>query len=63
VFEYREGDEPMLHSLCDFDEADVLSDGLAIDHKERRILTCRFENGLFTQDRVARVPTEEVPGL
>ncbi len=65
-FQQREGDEVVLHSFYDADEADPLFDGLVIDHKERRVLTRRFQDGLFRQgyiDYIARVPDEEIPEL
>jgi len=65
-FEQREGDELTFHSFYDVGEADALFDGLVIDHVERRVLTRRFEDGLFTQgyiDYIARVPTDEAPKL
>ena len=58
-FEQKEGDETVIHSYYEADEAAELFDGMIIDHMERRVVTRRFPDGLFTQgyvDFVARQP-------
>jgi len=58
-FEQQEGDSTTIHSYYEPDEAAALFDGLIIDHMERRVVSRRFTDGLFTQgyiDFVARKP-------
>jgi len=58
-FQVRHGDELVLHSYYEPDEADLLFGNFEIIHKERRVLTRRFEEGPSTAgyiDYIASAP-------